>query len=184
MSTIGRIGFRAGVGAAIATVAYDVVQVLQVAGVLHFPIDEILIFATSLGIVVPFVLEMVALHHTSVGDARFWTRAGLVFERVGGRRVCRHVRARALAQRHVALRAELRVGVDDGSARDAELAREIARGRQAGAGAQRAVADRRAQLRLDLRRERLGHLARDAQQQLDRLAGLHVSIMARRRRFD
>jgi len=79
MSTIGRIGFRAGVGAAIATVAYDVVQVLQVAGVLHFPIDEILIFATSLGIVVPFVLEMVALHHTSVGDARFWTRAGLVF---------------------------------------------------------------------------------------------------------
>jgi len=79
MSTIGRIGFRAGVGAAIATVAYDVVQVLQVAGVLHFPIDEILIFATSLGIVVPFVLEMVALHHTRVGDARFWTRAGLVF---------------------------------------------------------------------------------------------------------
>jgi hypothetical protein len=79
MSTIGRIGFRAGVAAAIATVAYDVVQVLQVVGVFHFPIDEILIFATSLAIVVPFVLEMVALHRTRAGDARFWTQAGLVF---------------------------------------------------------------------------------------------------------
>jgi hypothetical protein len=79
MNTIGRIGFRAGVGAAAATVAYDVVQLLQVVGVLHFPLDEILIFATSLGIVVPFVLEMVALHHTRSGDERFWTHAALVF---------------------------------------------------------------------------------------------------------
>jgi hypothetical protein len=79
MNTIARIGFRAGVGAAAATVAYDVVQLLQVVGVLHFPLDEILIFATSLGIVVPFVLEMVALHHTRSGDERFWTRAALVF---------------------------------------------------------------------------------------------------------
>jgi hypothetical protein len=79
MSTIGRIGFRTGVGAATATVAYDVVQLLQVVGVLHFPLDEILIFATSLAIVVPFVLEMVALHHTRAGDERFWTHAALVF---------------------------------------------------------------------------------------------------------
>src|SRR5690242_1761365 len=79
MNTIARIGFRAGVGAAAATIAYDVVQLLQVVGVLHFPIDEILIFATSLGIVVPFVLEMVALHHTRSGDERFWTHAALVF---------------------------------------------------------------------------------------------------------
>jgi hypothetical protein len=79
MNTIARIGFRAGVGAAAATVAYDVVQLLQVVGVLHFPLDEILIFATSLGIVVPFVLEMVALHHTRSGDERFWTHAALVF---------------------------------------------------------------------------------------------------------
>lgn len=79
MPELGRIGFRAGVAAAAATIAYDVVQVLQVVGALHFPLDEILIFGTSLGIVVPFVLEMLALHHTRPVETRFWTHAGLIF---------------------------------------------------------------------------------------------------------
>jgi hypothetical protein len=79
MPAPGRVGFRAGVAAFTATVAYDVVQILQVAGVLRFPADEILIFGTSLCIVVPFVLEMVALHHSRSGDQRFWTHAGLIF---------------------------------------------------------------------------------------------------------
>jgi hypothetical protein len=79
MSRLGRIGFWAGLAACGATVAYDVVQVLQVVGVFHFPVDEILIFGTSLCIVLPFVLEMLALHHTSAGEQRFWTHAALVF---------------------------------------------------------------------------------------------------------
>ena len=45
----------------------------------HFPLDEILIFGASLCIVVPFVLEMLALHHTSRADERFWTHAALIF---------------------------------------------------------------------------------------------------------
>ena len=79
MHAPGRIGFRAGVAAFAATVAYDVVQILQMAGVLRFPADEILIFGTSLCIVVPFVIEMAALHHSRSGDQRFWTQAGLIF---------------------------------------------------------------------------------------------------------
>ena len=79
MSTVGRIGFRAGVAAFGATLAYVIVQLLQVVGVLRFPLDEILIFGTSLCIVLPFVLEMVALHYSSPGDKRFWTHAALVF---------------------------------------------------------------------------------------------------------
>ena len=79
MSTVGRIGFRAGLAAFTATVAYDVVQILQVVGVLHFPLDEILIFGTSLCIVVPFVFEMLAFHYTSPVDRRFWTHAALIF---------------------------------------------------------------------------------------------------------
>jgi hypothetical protein len=79
MSTLGRIGFRAGLAAFGATVAYDVVQVLQVVGVLHFPLDEILIFGTSLCIVLPFVFEILALHYTSAVEKRFWTHAALVF---------------------------------------------------------------------------------------------------------
>jgi len=76
---LGRIGFRAGVTAATATIAYDVVQILQVLGVLHFPLDEIAIFGTSLCIVVPFVLEMLALHYSRPAESRFWTHAGLIF---------------------------------------------------------------------------------------------------------
>ncbi|HET7224609.1 MAG TPA: hypothetical protein VFK69_02755 [Candidatus Eisenbacteria bacterium] len=79
MPGIGRIGFWAGLAAFTATVGYDVVQILQVVGVVHFPLDEILIFGTSLCIVVPFVFEMLALHHSSPGGQRFWTHAALVF---------------------------------------------------------------------------------------------------------
>jgi hypothetical protein len=79
MPPVGRIGFWAGLAAFTATVAYDVVQTLQVVGVLHFPLDEILIFGTSLCIVVPFVIEILALHHTTPGEKRFWTHAALIF---------------------------------------------------------------------------------------------------------
>lgn len=79
MTTPARVGFWAGVAACAATVAYDVVQIAQMLGVVHFPVDEILIFGTSLCIVTPFVLEIVALHHTTPSDERFWTHAALIF---------------------------------------------------------------------------------------------------------
>jgi hypothetical protein len=76
---VARIGFWAGVAAGSATLGYDVVQILQMVGVLRFPLDEILIFGTSLCIVVPFVLEMLALHYSRTSDKQFWTHAGLIF---------------------------------------------------------------------------------------------------------
>ena len=79
MPTLGRIGFWAGLAAFASTVAYDVVQVLQMAGVLHFPFDEILIFGTSLCIVVPFVLEILVLHYSRPTDKMLWTHAAIVF---------------------------------------------------------------------------------------------------------
>jgi heme/copper-type cytochrome/quinol oxidase subunit 4 len=78
----GEIGYWCGVAAATATVAYDVVQILQVAGVLRFPADEILIYGTSICIVVPFVLEMVALHHLTPRGKQFWSHASLIFATV------------------------------------------------------------------------------------------------------
>jgi hypothetical protein len=76
---IPEVGFWSGVTAATATTAYIVVQLLQVAGVLTFPLDEILIYGTSLCIVVPFVLEMLAFHHLASGDQRYWTQGALLF---------------------------------------------------------------------------------------------------------
>lgn len=79
MPSVGRIGYWAGLAAFTATVTYDIVQILQVVGVLHFPLDEILIFGTSLCIVVPFVFAMLALHYSRPVDKRFWTHAALIF---------------------------------------------------------------------------------------------------------
>jgi hypothetical protein len=55
------------------------VQILQIAGILRFPADEILIYGTSFCIVVPFILEMLALHHLTTPGKQFWTHASLIF---------------------------------------------------------------------------------------------------------
>ena len=75
----GGIGYWSGLAAFTATVAYDVAQILQIAGVLRFPLDEILIYGSSLCIVVPFVLEITAFHHLTPHDKQFWTHACLIF---------------------------------------------------------------------------------------------------------
>jgi hypothetical protein len=77
--TINQVGWWSGLAAFASAVAYDVVQILQVAGVLRFPIDEILIYGTSLCIVVPFVLEILALHYLTSHDKQFWTHGALIF---------------------------------------------------------------------------------------------------------
>ena len=77
--SIGKVGYWSGLAAFISTVAYDVVQILQIGGVLRFPVDEILIYGTSLCIVVPFILEMLAFHHLTTPEKRFWTHASLIF---------------------------------------------------------------------------------------------------------
>lgn len=77
--TINQLGYWFGLAGFASAIAYDVVQILQIAGVLKFPLDEILIYGTSLCIVVPFVLEILALHHLTAGDRRFWTHASLIF---------------------------------------------------------------------------------------------------------
>ena len=76
---IGKFGYWSGMAAFTSTVAYGVVQILQVGGLLRFPADEILIYGTSLCIVVPFILEMVAFHHLTPPGKQFWTHAALVF---------------------------------------------------------------------------------------------------------
>lgn len=78
-SEIGRFGYRCGLVAAGATLAFVAVQTAQLVGVLSYPLDEILIYATSLCIVVPFLLEMLAFHHLTEPTRRFWTHGALLF---------------------------------------------------------------------------------------------------------
>ncbi|MGE0449306.1 MAG: hypothetical protein AB7Q29_06965 [Vicinamibacterales bacterium] len=79
MTRVALAGYRCGLAAFAATLTYDVVQILQVAGMLRFPADEMLIYGSSLCIVVPLVLEMLAFHHLAEPDVRFWTHGAVVF---------------------------------------------------------------------------------------------------------
>ncbi|MGE0587167.1 MAG: hypothetical protein AB7O48_01230 [Cyclobacteriaceae bacterium] len=76
---VSRIGLWSGLIAFGSTVAYVVIQVLQIVGVFTFPLDEILIYGSSLCIVIPFLLEILALHYTTRPEKRFWSHAALVF---------------------------------------------------------------------------------------------------------
>jgi uncharacterized protein (TIGR03382 family) len=77
--SISNVGYWSGLAAFTLTVVYGLVQILQVTGMLRFPVDEILIYGTSLCIVVPFILEMLAFHHLTPPGKQFWTHASLIF---------------------------------------------------------------------------------------------------------
>lgn len=78
-NTIYKIGFWSGLVAFIATVAFSVVQLLQVLHILSYPWDAILIFGFSLCITIPFLLEMLALHYITSYNKKFWSHAALIF---------------------------------------------------------------------------------------------------------
>ena len=78
-ASVNKTGFWSGLVAFIATTAFVIVQLLQVAGVIRFPFDEILIYGTSLCIVIPFVLEILALHYIAPDGKKFWSHASLIF---------------------------------------------------------------------------------------------------------
>jgi hypothetical protein len=79
MNKIKMIGFWSGVLAFSSTIAYCIVQLLQVFRVIQYPVDEIMIYGTSLCIVVPFIIEMLCLHYITPPEKKFWTHAALIF---------------------------------------------------------------------------------------------------------
>jgi len=77
--TIFNVGFWSALIAFVATVAFDIAQVLQLLGILSFPFDQVLIYGFSLCIVVPFLLAMLALHYASPERKKLWSHAALLF---------------------------------------------------------------------------------------------------------
>lgn len=78
-TNINKIGYRSGMLAFTATVAFFIAQVFQLLGMLSYPYDEILIYGFSLCIVIPFLFEMLALHHITTGDKKIWSHAMVSF---------------------------------------------------------------------------------------------------------
>ena len=79
ITTIYKVGFIAGLAAFISTALFVLFQLLQLVGILHYPLDEILIYASSLCIVIPFMIEMLALHYTTPVQKKLWSHAALIF---------------------------------------------------------------------------------------------------------
>ncbi len=77
--SINKIGFWSGLAAFIATIAYCIIQVLQLYGVFTYPTDERLIYGSSLCIVIPFILVILSLHYITPKEKRFWSHAALIF---------------------------------------------------------------------------------------------------------
>jgi VanZ family protein len=77
--TIYKIGCRSGLVAFAATIAYDIVQILQIYGVVRDPWSGILIFGFSLCISIPFLIEILVLRHATPDPRKFWSHAALAF---------------------------------------------------------------------------------------------------------
>ena len=77
--TISKVGFWSGLIAFIAITAFGTVQTLQILGLFRYPLDEILIYGFSLCITIPFMLEILALHHITKPDKKFWSHAAVIF---------------------------------------------------------------------------------------------------------
>ncbi len=76
---ISKIGFWFGIIAFASNVAFVLVQTLQLLGVLKYPFDEIFIYGFSLCIVIPFLIEMLALYYFAPEDKKIWGHAALIF---------------------------------------------------------------------------------------------------------
>lgn len=61
------------------TISYGIVQLLQVRRIISYPLDEILIYSVSLCIVIPFIVEVLALHYATPPEKKFWTHAAIIF---------------------------------------------------------------------------------------------------------
>ncbi|MGD8588423.1 MAG: hypothetical protein PVG22_06280 [Chromatiales bacterium] len=60
-ASIRQIGFWSGLAAAAATITYNIVQVLQLAGAVQYPLDEILMLGFPWAITAPLFMLLLAL---------------------------------------------------------------------------------------------------------------------------
>ncbi len=74
-----KVGFWFGIFAFGSNAAFVLAQMLQLLRILKYPFDEILIYGFSLCIVVPFLLAMLALHHVTPDEKKYWSHAALIF---------------------------------------------------------------------------------------------------------
>ena len=78
-NTIYKIGFWSGLVAFLSTIAFVIAQLFQLGGDIKYPWDEISIYGFSFCIVIPFLIEMLALHYVTPVEKKFWSHGALIF---------------------------------------------------------------------------------------------------------
>lgn len=73
-----KLGWIASFVALIATIGYSTVQILQIAGIIHPPMDAILIYSFSMVIATPFLISLLALQLTLKEDRKIWGNVAIV----------------------------------------------------------------------------------------------------------
>jgi hypothetical protein len=81
-NNIKRIGYYSALIGFIASVGYDIAQILQVVGLAKYPFDAIFIYGFSLFIPIPFILAILALHYSVSDDKKIWTHAAIIFSAI------------------------------------------------------------------------------------------------------
>jgi hypothetical protein len=76
---VSRLGFYSSLIAFIAAAGYCIAQILQVVGLIKFPLDAYLIYGFSLGIAAPYLVAVIALHHMLPSERRIWSHLALAF---------------------------------------------------------------------------------------------------------
>lgn len=74
-----QVGYWSGYLAFASAILFGISQALQLIGAIMYPWDEILIYGFSLCIVVPFLLEILALHYVTPDYLKYWSHAALIF---------------------------------------------------------------------------------------------------------
>ncbi|NMB70475.1 hypothetical protein GYA27_04785 [candidate division WWE3 bacterium] len=78
-NSIKKLGYYSALAAFVASVGYDIAQILQVVGLAKYPFDAIFIYGFSLFIPIPFILAILSLHYTVADDKKIWTHAAIIF---------------------------------------------------------------------------------------------------------
>lgn len=71
-------GFITALTAFIAASGYGIVQLLQLFNITTYPVDDILIYAFSLSISLPFLLSILAFHYTIPPEKHLWSHAAVL----------------------------------------------------------------------------------------------------------
>lgn len=78
-NSVRKLGFWSALVAFVVASGFSVAQILQIVGIVSYPWDSILIYGFSLFIATPFMLALLALHHVTSDEKRFWSHATILF---------------------------------------------------------------------------------------------------------